>query len=38
LGTGVSETSELWFGASISSSTACVGSSENPWSCSKTNS
>jgi hypothetical protein len=38
LGAVVSEASELWFGASVSSSMIGGGSSENPWSCPKTNS
>jgi hypothetical protein len=38
LGAGVSEASELEFGASVSPSMICAGSSEKPWSCPKTNS
>jgi hypothetical protein len=38
VGAGVSEASEPWFGASVSPSTNCVGSSEKPGSCPKTNS
>jgi hypothetical protein len=38
LGVGVSEVSELGFGASVSPSTTCAGSSGKPWSCPKTNS
>jgi hypothetical protein len=34
----VSEASELEFGASVSPSTTCDGSSEKPGSCPKTNS
>jgi hypothetical protein len=36
LGAGVSDTSELWFGASVRFSVMFVGSSENLWSCFKT--
>jgi hypothetical protein len=35
---GESEASKLGFGASVSSSTTCAGSSGKPWSCPKTSS
>jgi hypothetical protein len=35
---GVSGISELGFGASVSPSTTCAGSSGKPWSCPKTSS
>jgi hypothetical protein len=38
VGAGELEVSELGFGASVSPSTTCAGSSEKPWSCPKTSS
>jgi hypothetical protein len=38
LGAVVSKFSEHWFGASVRFSATFVGSSENPWSCSRTSS